>query len=88
VQCPQKAVAARQRPAQQHPGAPKQVQGQYGFRENRCRKNRTITPLCRLPAINYPLNPCGWMTRGANFPVILAISDAGVSELLKTELRL
>ena len=48
VQCSQKRAAARHCPAQHHPDAPKQVQEQDGFRENRCRKNRTITPRCWL----------------------------------------
>jgi hypothetical protein len=39
VQCPQKRATARHRPAQQHPAAPKQVQEQHNFHENRCRKN-------------------------------------------------
>ena len=57
VQCPQKAAASRHGPAQQHPAAPKQVQEQDGFRENRCCKNGKVTSLCWLPAINYPLTP-------------------------------
>ena len=31
------------------------MQEQYGFGENRCRKNRTVTPPYPPPAINYPL---------------------------------
>jgi hypothetical protein len=53
VERPQKTATARNCPAQQHPAAPKQVQEQDGFHENRCCENGTSTPLC--PAVKYPL---------------------------------
>lgn len=42
VQRSQKRAAARDHPAQQDPGAPKQVQKQNGFREARCYSNRKL----------------------------------------------
>ena len=49
VQSPQEGTAARHCPAQHHPDAPKQVQGQDGFHENMCRKNGAVTSVCCLP---------------------------------------
>jgi hypothetical protein len=62
VQCTQKTPAARHRPAQQNPTAPKQVQEQDGFRENRCYKNGTSTSLCWLLLSDIGL-PCVKMKR-------------------------
>jgi hypothetical protein len=42
VQCAQKAATEGHCPAQQNPAAPKQVQKQDGFGENRCSRNGTI----------------------------------------------
>jgi hypothetical protein len=55
VQCPQNMAAACHGPAEQYPGAPKQVQEQDAFGENRFPTNSTVTPRCWRSGMNYPL---------------------------------
>ncbi len=53
MQRPKQWAATRDCPAQQHPAAPKQVQEQGDFRENRCRKNRQLRLFARKGDPDY-----------------------------------